>query len=128
MQVAFAHIESCTSLSFCCLGSSLPLWPCVPAVTMPAMCCFCVRSGNAVTGRLGSLPAGIWQLDVSDNSLSGPLPPLADLNDLEVLLTSNNRMQGPLPGKQPCSQGGLLVGTRTLQYLSFSASCCCCKI
>jgi hypothetical protein len=61
--------------------------------------CTCCCSGNSLTGRLGSLPPGMWQLDVADNDLTGPLPALGGLAGLEMLVVNNNpRLGGALPG------------------------------
>jgi hypothetical protein len=41
----------------------------------------------------------MWQLDVADNDLTGPLPALSGLAGLEMLVVNNNpRLGGALPG------------------------------
>ncbi|KAF6253771.1 hypothetical protein COO60DRAFT_388523 [Scenedesmus sp. NREL 46B-D3] len=68
-------------------------------------------SGNSVTGRLGSLPAELWQLDVSGNDLTGPLPALAGLAGLELLVANGNaRLGGALPELPPQLQHLEAVG------------------
>jgi hypothetical protein len=66
----------------------------------------------------------MWQLDVADNDLTGPLPALSGLAGLEMLVVNNNpRLGGALPGELQaevacnliaycvqCGGGGALVG------------------
>ncbi len=70
--------------------------------SMPCKHCHVVHcSDNELTGRIGSLPPFLWQLDISGNGLAGPLPQLDELPELEVLaIGGGNVFAGSLPGVQ----------------------------
>lgn len=66
------------------------------------MCCYaiCFSSDNNLSGRIGSLPAAVWNVDVSGNDLTGPLPALATLMYLEQFVANANNFEGGIPGEQ----------------------------
>ncbi|KAE9591912.1 putative protein kinase RLK-Pelle-LRR-XI-1 family [Lupinus albus] len=55
-------------------------------------------------GNSSSQPANLWQLDLSNNALSGPLPhSLSNFSSIQNLYLSGNQFSGPIPP----SVGGL---------------------
>jgi hypothetical protein len=52
-------------------------------------------------GTLPPLPENLWVTDLSANSFSGAVPPLARLPRLEAFLAGGNAFEGPLPELPP---------------------------
>ncbi|CAL4980598.1 unnamed protein product [Urochloa decumbens] len=66
-------------------------------------------NSNDLSGSIPRLPKSLSYLDISENSLSGPLPPYIGAGHLENLNLASNRISGPIP-KSICkinSMGGL---------------------
>lgn len=87
---------------------------------MPAMCWCCAAcryfnvSQNDISGPLPPLPQGLISLDISGNAIGGSLP--ADMSSFEHLVDIQayyNELEGHLPAKLPPNQVQLaLAGNR----------------
>ncbi len=73
------------------IGSTLP-----NLSTMSNLTLFRAYSNNFV-GSVPSLPTSMVQLNVSSNQLSGTIPSLAGLTNLEVFSVSSNNLSGMIP-------------------------------
>ena len=60
---------------FSCKQAGEGLSGSVPALNKLKKVTFVHLSGNSLKGALPTLPPQLWELDVSDNSLSGAIPP-----------------------------------------------------
>ncbi|CAL4992483.1 unnamed protein product [Urochloa decumbens] len=52
---------------------------------------------NQLTGAVPRLPTNLMELDISENSFSGPLPPNFGTENLEYLNLASNHFTGPIP-------------------------------
>ncbi|CAO2151489.1 unnamed protein product [Urochloa humidicola] len=63
-------------------------------------------NSNDVSGSIPRLPKSLSYLDISENSLSGPLPPYIGAGHLENLNLASNRISGPIP-KSICKMNSM---------------------
>lgn len=47
---------------------------------------------------MGPLPAGLWDVDLSNNQFNGKMPNLVRYTNLESFVANNNNFSGELPG------------------------------